>query len=80
MYQAMDLIISISDFFDVGNFFVARGYMAAMYVAMQKSEKYNKSEIDEFFYAGSFLKEDTEFDEPFSYFPFFDSREKPDFF
>jgi hypothetical protein len=80
MMRAMELITAIGDFFDLGNFYLARGYLATMYLAMRQSGKISAADIDQFFFPGSFLKSKSEFPHKFQYFPFFESSRKPDIF
>jgi len=80
MMRAMELITAIGEFFDLGNFYLARGYLASMYLAIQKTGKLTAPEMETFFFPGSFLRREDDFSGKFQYFPFFESSTKPDIY
>ncbi|MBN2432058.1 MAG: hypothetical protein JXQ27_11300 [Acidobacteria bacterium] len=80
MMRAMELITAIGEFFDLGNFYLARGYLASMYLAIKKSGRLSPGELEKFFFPGSFLSAEDEFSNKFQYFPFFESSRKPDIY
>jgi hypothetical protein len=58
LYQALELITNIHSFFDLGNFYLIRGYMEEMYGEMQTRPEVSKADLKRFFFPGSFLQED----------------------
>jgi len=44
-YQAMELMSSIDQFFDLGSFYIIRGYLEAMSSALQKSGRLTEDEL-----------------------------------
>jgi hypothetical protein len=46
-YQAMELMSSIDQFFDLGSFYIIRGYMDAICAELQKSEHLTQQEVRE---------------------------------
>jgi hypothetical protein len=57
LYQALELVTNIHSFFDIGNFYLIRGYMEAMYNEMQGAPKLSKADLQRYFHPGSFLQQ-----------------------
>jgi regulator of replication initiation timing len=72
LYQALELTNEIGSFFDLGSFYLIRGYLEEMYQDIGKTGKFSKEELKSFFHPGSFYNEDITFDEIFNKLPFFD--------
>lgn len=72
LYQALELTNEITGFFDLGSFYLIRGYVEEMYQDIGKTGKFSKEELKSFFYPGSFYNENITFDEIFNKLPFFD--------
>ncbi len=62
VYQALKLITQINNFFDLGNFYITRGYMEKMYSDMEENAGLPQEELQKYFFPGSFFKD--EFAEP----------------
>ena len=54
IYQVLELITMIYNFFDEGNFCITRGYLAEMYASIGKAGKFNDQELSKYFFPGSF--------------------------
>jgi hypothetical protein len=54
IYQALELITMIHNFFDQGNFNITRGYLEELYAALGKTRKFSGEELNQFFFQGSF--------------------------
>jgi hypothetical protein len=54
IYQALELITMIHNFFDQGNFNITRGYLEELYAALGKTKKFAGEELQSFFFQGSF--------------------------
>lgn len=51
-YQAMELMASIDQFFDLGNFYIIRGYLQSVQTQLTKSGSLSKSRIGEVLVVG----------------------------
>jgi hypothetical protein len=60
-HQAIGLITMIDKFFDLGNFYLIRGYLEEMYSTMVDSKKLSDEDIKKYFFHGSFFKLDALF-------------------
>jgi hypothetical protein len=54
IYQVMELITMIYNFFDQGDFYITRGYLEEMYAAIGKAGKFTDKELKKYFFPGSF--------------------------
>ena len=54
VYQTLDLITSVHQFFDWGNFYIIRGYLATMRRRIGESAKFSEAELQQYFLPGSF--------------------------
>jgi hypothetical protein len=54
IYQALELITMIHNYFDQGNFSITRGYLEELYAALGKTGKFSGEELKQFFFQGSF--------------------------
>jgi hypothetical protein len=61
IYQAMELVTMVYNFFDTGNFYVTRGYLEAMYADLGHSKKFTEKELNQYFPPGSFFHQDLHF-------------------
>ena len=72
LYQAMELMNAICDFFDLASFYLIRGYLEEMNQRLGKIGKLSSKELKEIFSPGSFFTEGLQFDDEFKKIPFFD--------
>ncbi len=54
IYQAMDLIVQIQNFFDITAFYITRGYQEELYLQLNRTGKVPFDTLDRFFPAESF--------------------------
>lgn len=54
IYQALELITVIYNFFDQGIFYITRGYLEEMYTAIGKAGKFTDKELKKYIFSGSF--------------------------
>jgi len=54
VYQALNMLIKVFNFFDLASFYITRGYLEEMYIKMGKSEWIGPEVIKEFFPPHSF--------------------------
>lgn len=54
IYQVLELITLIYNFFDQGNFNITRGYLNELCAAIEKTGKINSDELNKFFVTGPF--------------------------
>jgi hypothetical protein len=52
IYQALELITMIYNFFDQGDFHITRGYLEEMHTALGKTGKLTDRELNQFFFVG----------------------------
>ena len=72
LYQALELMNAICDFFDLASFYMIRGYTEEMYQKAARTGRLSNDELREVFTPGSFFFENVRFDEEFRKIPFFD--------
>lgn len=72
LYQALELMNAICDFFDLASFYMIRGYMEEMHQRLAGTGKMKPDELKEIFTPGSFFYDNVKFDEEFRKIPFFD--------
>ncbi|RLE19192.1 MAG: hypothetical protein DRJ08_02750 [Acidobacteria bacterium] len=72
LYQALELMNAICDFFDLASFYLIRGYTEEMHHKLVKTGKLTANELREVFSPGSFFYDGTRFDDEFQKIPFFD--------
>jgi hypothetical protein len=61
LYQALELTSNIHCFFDLGNFYLIRGYMEEMHREMQEAPELSRVDLGRYFFPGSFLQESAPF-------------------
>ena len=73
IYIAIETLKKIYDFFDIGAFYIVRGYQEEMYHELGSNEKLSEEDLKKVFFPGSF-KNDELIEKLDSYknFPFFD--------
>lgn len=54
IYQVLELITMIYNFFDQGNFYITRGYLEEMSSTIAKTGKLNNEELSKYFLSGPF--------------------------
>jgi hypothetical protein len=54
IYQVMELITMIYNFFDQGDFYITRGYLEEMYGAIGKAGKFTDKELKKYIFPGTF--------------------------
>jgi len=64
VYQALETLTMIYNFFDKGNLYITRGYLEEMYTEISNDKKIPADEIRNYFYPGSFFKLDADSDGP----------------
>ncbi len=57
IFQALELIVSIYNFFDIASFYLIRGYQEATYMEITKIKGLDKKKLMELFPSGSFFFE-----------------------
>lgn len=57
IYQAMDLLQRLQNFFDIASFYIIRGYLEEIYIKLGKSKEIDPAKLKHFFPEGSFLFE-----------------------
>ncbi len=55
--DAIEFMTVINNYFDLGNFYIIRGYMHELYSHLFKSEKFTKEELEEIFTKGALYQE-----------------------
>jgi len=61
VYQALEALTVIYNFFDQGNLYITRGYLEEMYTEIGDDKKLSASDIRKYFHPGSFFKLDLDF-------------------
>lgn len=61
MNQAMEMLHTIHGFFDLGTFYLTRGYMEALYSRLVSTGRFTMDEMKGIFFAGSFFKDEIYF-------------------
>lgn len=55
--DAIEFMTVINNYFDLGNFYIIRGYMHELYSHLTKSDKFTKEELEEVFTKGALYQE-----------------------
>jgi len=55
--DAIEFMTVINNYFDLGNFYIIRGYMHELYAHLTESEKFTKEELEEIFTKGALYQE-----------------------
>jgi len=61
--EAVNLICTLGNFFDLGNFYIIRGYNSAMIEKLENSNKFSSGELDNLMFKGSLDEDDLDNDD-----------------
>ncbi len=72
IYIAIETLKKIYDFFDIGAFYIVRGYQEAMYHELGSMEKLSEEDLKKVFFPGSFKNDELMKKMSYKNIPFFD--------